>query len=112
MSLKQAPYYWLECDGLADDGTVCAEKSTENGEYGAWESAGSATDEATESEWVQHEGKDYCREHSYQFRCDDCAEVKEECVCEDKITDHTFQGVRGLAEPLEHEANPYRSNDE
>lgn len=82
MTLQSAPYFWLTCDGLREDGERCDAKSTEGGEYGAWSDAGHAVDDATNSDWVEHEGNDYCEEHSLQFKCDDCGEIKDECVCE------------------------------
>jgi hypothetical protein len=57
MSLKSAPYYWVECDD-------CGVKSTEGGEYTAWDDAGTAEQDALDSEWIQVAGKDYCYECS------------------------------------------------
>ena len=46
MSVKSAPYYWLECDG-------CKVKSTEDGDVSAWSDKGDALDQAVEyGEWV------------------------------------------------------------
>lgn len=88
MSVQESSYYWLTCDGRGRvNGTLCGEKSTEGGEFSAWGDVGTAIDDAVSSEWVQHDGKDYCREHSMQFRCDDCGEVKDECVCEADLAD-------------------------
>lgn len=81
MTLQQAPYYWITCDGLLDDGTTCGTKSTEGGDSSAWGDASTAYGDASCCDWVQHDGKDYCEEHSMQFRCDDCGEIHEECVC-------------------------------
>jgi hypothetical protein len=53
MSLKSKPYFWLECD-------TCGAKSTEDGDYSAWEDHGAAADEAYDRDWLSLDGKDYC----------------------------------------------------
>lgn len=55
MTTKSKPYYWLECDG-------CGERSTEYGPYVAWDSAGSARDEAVDGEWQCDDEGDFCCE--------------------------------------------------
>lgn len=76
MSLKSAPFYWVICDG-------CGAKSTEGGEYAAWESAGTAEQDALDSEWSEHKGKHYCDGCSTDLICSECGELAddEECVC-------------------------------
>lgn len=44
MTLKQAPYYWLECDG-------CGDLSTEHSEFTAWQDFGYAIDSALDWDW-------------------------------------------------------------
>lgn len=44
MTLKQAPYYWLECDG-------CGDMSTEHTEFSAWQDFGYAIDSALDCDW-------------------------------------------------------------
>jgi hypothetical protein len=53
MSLKSAPYYWLECDR-------CGDKSTEAGDFSAWAEPQGAHDEAGNSGWTEIDGGDYC----------------------------------------------------
>ena len=55
MTIKSAPYYWVECDG--DD---CGAKSTEGGDFAAWGDRQSAVDEATGQDWTEWDGKFYC----------------------------------------------------
>ena len=55
MSLKSAPYFWIECDD-------CGTKSTENSEHSAWSDHGHARDEAINSDWYVEEDGDYCDE--------------------------------------------------
>ena len=81
MSVESAPFYWLTCDGLDDDGTTCGIKSTYGGDYVAWDSPEQAREDAEAADWAHHNGKDYCDEHAHQFRCADCGEIKDECVC-------------------------------
>ena len=63
MSLKSAPYYWVECDS-------CGERC-EYGDFSALADFGSAIDGALDSEWTQDgQGKHHCR---------DCEPFCEEC---------------------------------
>lgn len=56
MTVKSAPYYWLECDG--ED---CNRKSTEHSDYAAWADEAQAKDDAREgSDWQVKDGKHYC----------------------------------------------------
>lgn len=68
MSLKEAPYYWYECDG------GCGKKSTEGTEYAAWSSIGDALDDAlNNAEWAMDiDGKDYCWQCSPYPMCAEC----------------------------------------
>lgn len=53
MSIKSAPYYWVECDD-------CGAKSTEGGEHSAWSEGDMAWEEAYNSDWGAVDGKHYC----------------------------------------------------
>ena len=53
MSIKSAPYYWVECDG-------CGAKSTEGGDFSAWADAATAEEDAHGSDWTEDNGKHYC----------------------------------------------------
>jgi hypothetical protein len=86
MSLKSAPYYWLECDG-------CGVKSTEGSDYAAWADHGQAEDDATAADWYVRNGVHYC---------DDC-ETKRVCIECDKPAsdlddDRMFPSCRDGAE--------------
>jgi hypothetical protein len=60
VSVKSAPYYWLECDHEG-----CGNKSTEGGEFTAWSDEDGAVQEAYDSEWfVSDDGKHYCDGHA------------------------------------------------
>ncbi|BCW61897.1 hypothetical protein [Arthrobacter sp. StoSoilB22] len=59
MSVKSAPYYWLVCDHEG-----CEAKSTEGGDFSAWEEEDSAWEEAMNSEWSEVAGKHYCDQHT------------------------------------------------
>lgn len=84
MTLQQSPSYWLTCDGTLDDGSTCNANSTEGADYSGWGEIDQAREDADQSDWAHHDGKDYCEAHSYQFRCDDCGEPADssQCVCE------------------------------
>lgn len=47
MSVKSAPYYWVECDG-------CGAISTESSEHSAWVEAAYAIDHAMDVEWAEY----------------------------------------------------------
>lgn len=53
MSVKSAPYYWLECDG-------CGAKSTEGGDHSAWSDVNGAKEDAEGSDWSVEGGAHYC----------------------------------------------------
>lgn len=58
--LKSEPFYWLVCD-YPD----CNLRSTENGEYAAWQDEDMAVEEAQNSDWlITDDGKHYCEAHS------------------------------------------------
>lgn len=65
MSVKSAPFYWLECDG-------CDIKSTEDSEYSAWSDRGDAIDHAVDCGWLMSGDGHYC---------DECAPVVTCCNC-------------------------------
>lgn len=67
MSLKEAPYYWYECDG-------CGKRSTEGSDYAAWGTIGDANDDAmNNAEWAMDiDGKDYCWTCSPFPMCAEC----------------------------------------
>ncbi len=73
MSLKSAPYYWIECDG-------CGAKSTEDGEFSAWGDQGSAYDDAhNNAEWITIDAGvemagDYCQSCAPFPMCAGCGE--------------------------------------
>lgn len=57
MSLKSAPYYWVECDAPG-----CTERP-EYGDYSAWADESSAREYPYD--WVvDYNGKDYCEAHT------------------------------------------------
>jgi len=78
MSVKSAPYYWLECDAFA-----CRRTSTEGCEFTAWQTPEQARDTADESEWRIVAGyflvvgavpeRHYCHEHAGNA-CSICGE--------------------------------------
>ena len=55
MSIKSAPFYWLECDG-------CGVKSTEGSEHAAWAEEDQAINIAMDSDWATIEGCHYCED--------------------------------------------------
>lgn len=65
MSVKSAPYYWLECDHEG-----CGLKSTYGGEYTAWSDESGAIEDATGSGWLIIDGKHYCDQHWREHDCD------------------------------------------
>ena len=65
MSVKEAPYYWVECDG-------CGERC-EYGEFSAMSDPGQAIDGALEDEWTgDGSGKHHCPSCPPLARCEDC----------------------------------------
>jgi hypothetical protein len=58
MSIKSAPYYWIECDQ-----PDCGEKSTEGGDHSAWSDINGAEEDAYNSDWGMADGKHYCPPH-------------------------------------------------
>lgn len=62
--IDSTPYYWLVCDMPG-----CKRKSTEGGDYSAWESGSSAMMEAEESEWwISDDGQTHiCDIHAQLF---------------------------------------------
>ena len=66
MTLKSAPYYWVECD-------VCEVSANAETDYAAWAEPGTAYDSATDGDWaVGIDGKDYCWKCSPFPMCAEC----------------------------------------
>lgn len=59
MSVKSAPYYWLECDE-----PDCGNISTEGSDYTAWSDLDGAIAEADGSDWLLLGDKHYCDGHA------------------------------------------------
>ena len=57
MSVKSAPYYWLECDEPG-----CGAKSTESSEHTAWSDLDGAIGQAEGADWQVEDGH-YCDIH-------------------------------------------------
>ena len=93
MSLKSAPYYWIECDHPG-----CGARSTEGGDYAAWADHGAAYDEATSRDWYcPSGGPDLCEEHAPPFCCN-CSEVattehEGDDYCDDCLADELAPDV-------------------
>ncbi len=64
MSVKSAPYYWLECDG-------CGAKA-DYGDFSAMSDEGSAVDCALDSEWTTDCEKHHCPRCPMLARCEVC----------------------------------------
>lgn len=64
MSLKSAPYYWLECDG-------CGEHC-DYGDFSAMANSGCAIDGALDDEWTTDGEKYHCPECPTLTKCDEC----------------------------------------
>jgi predicted RNA-binding Zn-ribbon protein involved in translation (DUF1610 family) len=73
MSIKSAPYYWLECDG-----PDCKATTADLGEYTAWADSGYAEEEAANCDWITRGDKHYCSTHAKAFRCPNCGEEIED----------------------------------
>ena len=71
MSLKSAPYYWLECDD-------CGEKSTEGGDYTAWSDHGAAESDAEVSDWYVEDGHHWCEACRHKHICIECDKVTDD----------------------------------
>lgn len=77
MSIKSAPYYWVVCDGEG-----CGVSAQEDSDWSAFGEPSQAIDDAVCSEWAEVDGKHYCTSCRTPFDCDECHELKTECVCE------------------------------
>jgi hypothetical protein len=82
MTVKSAPYYWLECDEPG-----CGIKSTENSEHTAWSDEGYALDSAIDSDWLAVPGEDkvakhYCEDHANKHDPDLLAECDGSAACD------------------------------
>jgi endogenous inhibitor of DNA gyrase (YacG/DUF329 family) len=64
MSLKSAPYFWVECDGCGD--------RCEYGDFAAWADADYAIDGATEADWTELDGKHHCPSCPELIKCERC----------------------------------------
>ncbi|WP_104116955.1 hypothetical protein [Arthrobacter sp. B1805] len=77
MALKQAPYYWFECD-------KCGVSSGEDSDYSAWSDHGHAHDQIVNDDWwiSADETNHYC--WSCAPKCDECkATLDNDGGCED-----------------------------
>jgi hypothetical protein len=70
VSLKSAPFYWLECDG-------CGERC-EYGDFAAYADPGPAIDEALEADWTTDGEKYNCPDCPTLTKCDECGKPAEE----------------------------------
>jgi hypothetical protein len=77
MSVESAPYYWLTCDHVG-----CGVKSTKGGDYTAWGDESMAREEASCSDWIEVEGKDYCDNHRNQHDPELLAECDGSASCD------------------------------
>lgn len=66
MTVKSAPYYWLECDHC---GTPA-----DYGDYSAMADEGDAIEYALESDWTTDGGKYNCRNCPSLAKCEECGE--------------------------------------
>lgn len=62
MSVQAANYYWLTCDWRSG----CSERSTDSGEYGAWDHLGEAISEAYDADWFIGDNEHFCAIHSVE----------------------------------------------
>lgn len=81
MSVKSAPYYWLECDHPG-----CGRKSTEGSDHSAWSEIDGAEESARDYDWfVEQDGVHFCEEHALARICPECGEPKpaDDTTCAD-----------------------------
>lgn len=71
MSLKSAPYYWLECDD-------CGALSTDSGAFKAWEVETEARDEAYDLDWYTSNEHDWCAGCKVNHVCSECDKVTDD----------------------------------
>jgi hypothetical protein len=64
VSLRSAPYWWVECDGCGD--------RCEYGDFSAWADHGYAIDGAIEAEWTEADGKHHCPKCPPLTKCENC----------------------------------------
>lgn len=64
MTIKSAPYYWVECDGCGD--------RCEYGDFSAMGDPGQAVDGATESEWSVQGERHHCPSCPHVASCEKC----------------------------------------
>jgi protein-arginine kinase activator protein McsA len=65
MTIKSAPYYWVQCDG-------CKKTATYMDEYSAWSRESEAIDHAIEDEWTTDGEKHHCSECPTLTECKNC----------------------------------------
>lgn len=65
MSLEEAPYYWVECDGCGD--------RCEYGDFSAYADSGMAIDGALEADWTTDGTKHHCPSCPTLTTCDNCS---------------------------------------
>lgn len=73
MSLKSAPFFWLECDD-------CGVKSTNCSDYVAWQDADMAEEEASCSDWYTEDGIHYCFDCRNKHICVECVKPSHDLV--------------------------------
>ena len=64
MTIKSAPYYWLECNN-------CGERA-EYGDFAAMDSEASAIGQARDSEWTRQGDRDHCPDCPPIGDCERC----------------------------------------
>jgi hypothetical protein len=70
MSVKSAPFYWLECD-------ACGQSSTQDHDVAAWADEEQARMDATEGDWeVGEDLSDLCPDCASDRKCPECGEPK------------------------------------
>jgi len=95
VSLKSAPYYWLECD-------QCGVKSTDEGEFAAWSDSGTAFDNARDDEWTTDGERDHCPNCPSITKCEQCGSPAGELAGRER-DDHCEKCWTALDAPTEQE---------
>jgi hypothetical protein len=72
VSYQSAPFWWVICDA-----PNCGVKSTEGGDYAAWDDASGARDDAIDSGWVSDadDQRHYCDDH-HRYVCGECEKAE------------------------------------
>ncbi len=87
MSLKSAPFYWLECDG-------CGGRSPDVDDISAWADSSAAEDNARDSDWYVEKDGHYCEscaEKNGIHYCEGCDDRK-------RVAREDADGARWCAE--------------